>query len=128
MIVLLDTSTSECKLTLIDRDARYEYAWQADRRLAKELLGYIRDRLAEHHIAFDAITGIGVLRGPGSFTGLRIGLTVMNTLADSLHIPIVGTTSDDWQSTATARLQNGENDKLVVPEYGAEAHITKPRK
>ena len=128
MILLLDTSTGECKLTLVSNDTQYDYTWQADRRLAKELLGFLRDRLAEHAVSLQDITGIGVMRGPGSFTGLRIGITVMNTLAESLSVPIVGESGDEWRRIALQRLTDGESDQLVLPEYGADAHITKPRK
>lgn len=128
MIVLLDTSTPICKLTLVDGTDRYDYEWQADRTLAKGLLGYLQEKLHQHDATFSDIEGIGVLQGPGSFTGLRIGLTVMNTIADANQVPIVGTTGDDWRANALARLQAGENDQMVMPFYGSEAHITTPRK
>jgi tRNA threonylcarbamoyladenosine biosynthesis protein TsaB len=128
MILLLDTSTPVCKLTLIDGQQRFESEWQADRTLAKNLLAYLRDRLAEHGKTFADITAIGVLRGPGSFTGLRIGLTVVNTLADAQQIPIMGGMGSMWQSDVLAKLQAGKNDRIVLPFYGGDAHITKPRK
>jgi tRNA threonylcarbamoyladenosine biosynthesis protein TsaB len=117
-----------CTLSLIDDDWRYDDDWQADRQLAKGLLGYLRDQLAMHNKTFDDISGIGVFAGPGSFTGLRIGLTMLNTMADAQNIPIVGVTGDQWQGRAMTRLRRGENDKIVLPLYGADAHITKPRK
>lgn len=128
MIILLDTSTPVCKLTLVDGDDRHDYQWQADRTLAKFLLGYLRDRLAEHDKTIADITAIGAFQGPGSFTGLRIGLTVLNTIADAQCISIVSATGDDWQADALRRLQAGENDQLVMPHYGSDAHITTPRK
>lgn len=128
MIVLVDTSSAVCVLVLVIDGKQYEYEWQADRRLAKELLAFLRDRLSEHAATVHNITGIGVMRGPGSFTGLRIGMTVLNTLAESVSVPIVGVTGDDWRQVALQRLDSGENDRLVLPEYGADAHITKPRK
>lgn len=128
MILLLDTSTPICKLILIDGENRYEHSWQADRQLAKGLLAYLHDQLEGRGKDFGDITGLGVFAGPGSFTGLRIGLTVLNTLADAEMIPIVGGKGDDWEQEATARLEAGENDRIVLPFYGSEAHITAPRK
>jgi len=126
MILLLDTSTPFCQLTLIEGEWRSDDRWEANRDLAKGLLGYLHDKLGDK--TWTDLTGLGVYKGPGSFTGLRIGLTVLNTLADSLHIPIIGETGDDWQEKALTRLLAGENDQLVMPEYGGDAHITAPRK
>jgi tRNA threonylcarbamoyladenosine biosynthesis protein TsaB len=128
MILLLDTSTPICKLAFIDGDWRYDDEWQADRTLAKHLLLYLRQQLEKHDKTLRDISAIGVFAGPGSFTGLRIGLTVLNTLADSEQIPIVGVQGENWQQTALTRLQSGEDDKMVMPFYGSEAHITKQRK
>ena len=128
MILLMDTSAAVCRLTLVDGDQRFEYEWEANRELAKQLLAWLRDRLAEHDTSWHDITGIGAFAGPGSFTGLRIGLTVLNTIADSKKIPIVGSTGNAWQTDAIARLESGEDDKIVLPQYGSEANITTPRK
>ncbi len=128
MIILLDTSTPVCKLTVLDGDKRQDYEWEANRELAHGLLGYIEARLGESGKTFHDITGIGGYLGPGSFTGLRIGLTVLNTLADSLGVPIIGATGDDWRQVAEDRLGKGENDQILLPYYGADAHITTPRK
>lgn len=128
MILLLDTSTPVCKLTLINGDWRYEDQWQADRQLAKDLLKYLQEQLQKNKSTFADITGIGVFSGPGSFTGLRIGLTVVNTIADSEKIPIVGATGDAWQARVVQKLDAGVNEQIVLPFYGNDAHITKPRK
>lgn len=128
MIILLDTSSPLCKLTLVDDAVRVTAEWRADRTLAKGLLGYLQEQLATQGKTWQDVSGIGAFKGPGSFTGLRIGLTVLNTAADALEIPIVGAIGDNWQVDALARLEAGENDRIVLPEYGSEAHITKPRK
>lgn len=128
MILLLDTSTGLCKLSLVAPDGTFDHEWQADRTLAKNLLHYLEERLSEHSLGWHDITGIGVMKGPGSFTGLRIGMTVLNTIADTLDIPIVGETGENWRQNAVDRLKSGENEQIVLPEYGREANITKPRK
>ena len=128
MILLLDTSSPLCRLMLVDDQQQYTTEWQADRALAKGLLGFIEAELGKQHKTYADITAIGAFKGPGSFTGLRIGLTVLNTLADGLSVPIVGETGEAWQERALERLRAGENEHIVLPLYGSEAHITSPRK
>ena len=128
MILLIDTSTNICKISLTRDDFRINDEWQADRMLAKYLLKHLHDLLLSNNFDWNDISAIGVYTGPGSFTGLRIGLTVMNTLADSLNISIVGATGEDWQENAIRRLENNENDKIVLPNYGSDAKITTPKK
>lgn len=129
MILLWNSADMHVTLGLIDHAGeRHSYEWEANRTLARDMLKYLQQRLQEHQATFEDITAIGVFRGPGSFTGLRIGLAVLNTIADTNKIPIVGETGADWQARALARLERAENDVLVLPEYGGDAHITKPRK
>lgn len=129
MILAIDTSTPLCKMSLLDNGSvKAVKDWQADRRLALELLEQLESFLAENSLKFQDLTGLIVYRGPGSFTGLRIGVTVMNTLADSLDIPIVGEVGEDWQKIGIDRLNSDKPDKIVLPEYGSPPHITKPTK
>jgi len=128
MILLLDTSTPTCRLSLVDGDWRQEKDWEAGRTLAKGLLGFFEQELTGIGKSWQDLSGLGVFQGPGSFTGLRIGMTVLNTMADSLAIPIVATTGEDWQKEAVSKLRAGENDRLVLPFYGGEANVTMPRK
>lgn len=128
MFLLLDTSTPLCKLILVEGERRYEYPWQADRELAKGLLEHIVSTLGKHNTTIQELKGLGVFRGPGSFTGLRIGISTLNTIAAFENIPIVGYEGDMWQESCLEFLQNGENQKIVLPEYGRTARITKPRK
>lgn len=129
MKLLLDTSTPICYVTIVDDEGVWRASqWEANRELARDLLAYLRDKLAEQSLTFADIRGIGVYEGPGSFTGLRIGITVANTLASSLGVPIVGTTGDKWREDAVRQLDEGDDQRLVMPAYGGEANITTPRK
>jgi len=128
MILLLDTSSSLCKLTFINENSQQNYEWQADRTLAKNLLSFLMEKLSENNKTWSDIAAIGVFEGPGSFTGLRIGLTVLNTIADAQNIPIVGGRGDNWQNEVMMKLQDGKNEKIVLPFYGSDAHITVPKK
>lgn len=128
MILLLNTSTPTCRLSMIEGDWRYDTMWESGRELAKGLLGFIEQEILFQEKSWGDVTGLVVYQGPGSFTGLRIGITVFNTLAYSNEWPIVGVTSDDWRAQGLKRLNAGENDEIVLPEYGGEANITTPRK
>lgn len=124
MIILLDTSTATCRLTTVDGESSNNFDWEAGRTLARGLLAFIQEKVGD----VKNISGIGIMRGPGSFTGLRIGMAVANTLADGLGVPIVGETGDSWRESALGRLSSGEDDQVILPFYGGDAHITKPKK
>ena len=128
MILLLDTRDSVCKLVLKTNESEYRSQWQSDRGLAKGLLGYIKSNLDQNNFTWQDIEAIGVFEGPGSFTSLRIGLTVVNTLADSLRIPIVGARGEGWEQEVDTKIKDKQSSRLVMPFYGSEANITTPRK
>ena len=129
MILTIRTDKPEAEIGLHTPDGRElsYYTWPAHRQLAATLLSTIHAQLAIQKASFEQLTGIVVYKGPGSFTGLRIGITVANSLAYGLTIPIVGTLGEEWRQTGLAALASGKDDKQVLPEYGAEAHITLPR-
>jgi tRNA threonylcarbamoyladenosine biosynthesis protein TsaB len=77
---------------------------------------------------FREVTGIIIFRGPGSFTGLRIGISTANALAYANNIPIVGATGENWRESGLKKLRKKQNDAIVLPEYGAEPHATIPKK
>lgn len=128
MILLLDTSSSECKLTLVEGDVWQDYQWSAGRQLAKGLHGFVIEKLESLGKKIDDIDYIAVFEGPGSFTGLRIGVAVANSLAESLGIPIVGSKGENWQEDAIKKIKNNINERMIVPFYGSDFKITPPKK
>lgn len=128
IILTIRTDKPEAEIGVF-KDARqlaYE-TWHAHRALAETLHGKIRDLLKAQKLELKDVAGIVCYKGPGSFTGLRIGLTVADTLSYSLEIPIVGSTGGDWIQTGISGFGAGENEKFALPEYGAEVHITLPK-
>lgn len=128
MILLLDTSTPTARMTIAIDNSEATYEWEAGRELAKGLIGWVEKTLQEQELAIADIGSIGVYAGPGSFTGLRIGITVANTLADSLGVAIVAATGDDWRESCLGRLRSGADDRIALPLYDRDANITMPRK
>ena len=130
MIILsLKTNEPESEFALFkDSKELQTTKYLAHRDLGVTIHTKIYDMLKKQKLDWNNIEGIACFEGPGSFTGLRIGLTVANTLADSLNIPIIGCQGDDWKKEAIKKLLDGENNKKVMPFYGAEPHITTPKK
>lgn len=129
LILGLRTDKPEAELYLYDNEKLIdEYKWEAHRQLSDTLLIKIEELLNRNSLDLDGVSGIVVYQGPGSFTGLRIGITVANTLAYALDIPITGAVGDDWAADALQNLQTQAKPQIIIPEYGSNAHITKPRK
>ncbi len=129
MILALRTDKPEAELYLYDEDRLADsFKWQAHRKLSDTLLTQIERLLQKNQLTLQSLSGIVVYSGPGSFTGLRIGITTANALAYSLNIPCTGASGDQWLSVAKALLNEQSLPSIVMPHYGAEANITKPRK
>ncbi len=110
MKMYLDTSSDTTILKLDDKS----YEWESNHTLAKNILTFIHDKLVENNHDWQDITEITFMSGPGSFTGLRIGATVVNTLAHDLNIPLYN--------------HRGERVQIIIPDYGRPANITAPKK
>jgi tRNA threonylcarbamoyladenosine biosynthesis protein TsaB len=131
MILALKTAGELSELYLLDNTSQpvkiiQEKKWRTERELGKTLLETIEQFLQARGL--QGIDGLIVFRGPGSFTGLRIGIATMNTIAYAKNLPIVGTAGDNWLKDGVRRFKNGENDKIVTPKYGSEPKITKAKK
>ena len=109
MILYLDTSTDTCILKLDNQT----YTWESKRALADNLHKFIIDKLAENHASLKDLEKIIFMSGPGSFTGLRIGAAIVNTLATELNIPLFD--------------HHGAKHQIIIPDYGRPANITSPK-
>jgi tRNA threonylcarbamoyladenosine biosynthesis protein TsaB len=129
LILTIRTDKPEAELGLFDGHDQLNYlAWQAHRELAATIHAKLDELLKEKNKILKDVEGVAVFKGPGSFTGLRIGISVANGLAESLQIPVVATAGEKWLKLGIERLSAGENDKLALPEYGAPVKTTPPRK
>src|SRR5215216_6547462 len=121
MIILsLRTDKPEAEIGLFASENQLGYeVWSAHRALAETIHLKIADLLKVQHIALKNLEGIVCYQGPGSFTGLRIGLSVANALAASLSIPIIGVENEDkWLQNGIEKLLQRQNDNAVMPVYG----------
>lgn len=128
-ILTIRTDKTISEITLYDNQKKVDdIKWEAYRTLADTIHLRIKNLLKANKMDWQNIDGLVCFKGPGSFTGLRIGISVANALSYSLDCPIVSQAGNKWQISGIKRLLDGENEIVALPEYGAEAKITKPKK
>ncbi len=130
IILCLRTDRPEAEIHLIlGSKAPIQHSWQAHKKLAETIHQQIQNTLKQQRKTISDIEAIAVYRGPGSFTGLRIGMSVANAMSYALQVPIVGEAGgDDWLQRCQDRLRCGENDRMVTPVYGSEPYTTSQKR
>jgi tRNA threonylcarbamoyladenosine biosynthesis protein TsaB len=91
VLLAIDTSTRNVAIAIYDGiQVPCETIWASRDYHTIELAPAIADTLSRAGLAFQALKLLAVATGPGSFTGLRIGLAVAKGIALACHIPIIG--------------------------------------
>lgn len=91
MHIAIDTSTDMASLALVqDETILVETTWRCQQNHNMQLLPRLSRLLEQSGLDIKSAEGIIVARGPGSYTGLRVGISSAKGLAFSLGIPIVG--------------------------------------
>lgn len=99
LILACDTSGSNCSVALLKDDTILaEYNMNFGKQHSALLMPMIQDIMAQTSTTTGDLTHLAVNLGPGSFTGLRIGLSVLQAMSYALSIPLYGYTS--FQSSA----------------------------
>ncbi|MEE8431476.1 MAG: tRNA (adenosine(37)-N6)-threonylcarbamoyltransferase complex dimerization subunit type 1 TsaB [Candidatus Desulfatibia sp.] len=152
-ILAVDTSTTSCSVAVVDKDLLLaEMTIDREQTHSKHLMDMIHTVMGFSGLAVSALDGFAVTRGPGTFTGLRIGISTIKGLAVASGKPLVGISSLDALAEQCAcsaylicvlldarkgevyfagyRFQNGvlkkEIDERVLPPRQAVRDINEP--
>ncbi|MCL4386935.1 MAG: tRNA (adenosine(37)-N6)-threonylcarbamoyltransferase complex dimerization subunit type 1 TsaB [Patescibacteria group bacterium] len=142
MFLLIDTSSKLAQVALANQEKIINsLKWDARGVLSKELLKKIDELFKKTKISPKDLNGLIVYSGPGSYTGLRIGVTMVNSFAYSLKIPIAGIKGPkpgakkiDIQKLEAINLNvllkkglkifvSGGGEIIVSPFYGKEPNV-----
>jgi len=123
MFLCIDTTTECAGVALVgDIDqCRFQKldAWHA----SDKILETIDQVIQKADIQLSDLKGVMVIKGPGSFTGLRVGIAVANQFAHQLKIPIVGLRTEEWYQYRTDEknfiyLQAMNRDQVYMAGFG----------
>ncbi len=94
MLLAIDTATRTISIALYDGVQIWaEQTWQSHRQHTVELMPNITRQMALCHISSSDLSGIAVSIGPGSFSGMRVGLATAKAFCYAKDIPLVGISS-----------------------------------
>ena len=99
MYLCIDTTSSAAGVTIIGKKPVYI---KIDPYHASEkIIGIIDEALKKSGAELKDLEGVFVIKGPGSFTGLRVGIAVANQFAHQLKVPITGLKTEEWWGNRT---------------------------
>lgn len=106
-ILVADTSSSVCTVGLFEDDKLInENALDNGKTHSENFMPLVKKTLDESNISLDEIECMGVVVGPGSFTGIRIGIASCKAMAEVKKIKVVPVTS--LESLAGNEMHNSE--------------------
>lgn len=93
-ILAVDTATTSCSVAIVDKTSLLsEFTLDKEETHSKHLMDMIKAVLRMAGLNCSDLDGFSVTRGPGSFTGLRIGISTIKGLAVASEKPVVGVSS-----------------------------------
>ena len=119
LLLALDTSTPQASVALCDEHTLYgEYTWQVGNNHSVELLVRVQRLLAECGSSMQAVDGVAVATGPGSFNGVRVAVAAAKALAFVTQKPLVGVSTLEliaaqqwqWRGPVCSILEAGRSD------------------
>lgn len=134
-ILSIDTAMGACSAALIDTDATLPLAqaWVAmERGHAEALPPMVAEMMRESGIDLSAVDRITVTTGPGTFTGVRIGLSFARGLGLARSIPVIGIDSlsaiaaNEGANAPVLVACDARNDEIYAALFDAERRVLIP--
>lgn len=132
-ILAIDTSSKICSVSILeDNNVIIEKHNDDEKTHSQKLMPLIDELLKESNLTLDNIDLLACSQGPGSFTGIRIGISTVKAFADVKNIPIIGITSLESlaynisNSGLIATLIDAKHDNVYFALYELQGNEYKP--
>lgn len=122
-LLALDTSTEACSVALQYNDQRLALDEVCPQQHSKRILPMVQQLLAESGLALNQLDGIVFGRGPGSFTGVRIGVGVTQGLAFGADLPVFGVSTLQAMAQAAVRQHQAKQVIAAIDARMAEVYL-----
>lgn len=119
----LDTSTEACSVALALDGQMLALDEVCPQQHSKRILPMVQQLLADAGVNLHQLDGIIFGRGPGSFTGVRIGVSVAQGLAFGADLPVFGVSTLAAMAQAAAAQQNATEVIAAIDARMAEVYI-----
>ncbi|ELM3615077.1 tRNA (adenosine(37)-N6)-threonylcarbamoyltransferase complex dimerization subunit type 1 TsaB [Aeromonas sobria] len=107
-ILAVDTATEACSAALLVGDTLFSRWEEAPRDHTRKILPMVQAVLEDAGISLSDLDAIAFGRGPGSFTGVRIGISVAQGLAFGVGVPLIGISTLAAMAQGAYRLDGAE--------------------
>ena len=111
-ILALDTCTESCSAALLYQGQIFERVEMTQRGHSDLILGMMEALFKDAGISIDVIDAVAVGRGPGSFTGVRVGVGVAQGIAFARNIPVIPVST--LAAIAQGIFDQGDDDYVAV--------------
>jgi tRNA threonylcarbamoyladenosine biosynthesis protein TsaB len=122
LILAIDTSTEQAGVALVeDGVPRAEWTWTTGGNHSRHLHTLLRSVLAVERIEARNVNGIVVASGPGSFSGLRVGVSFAKGMAVALGIPLIGVST--LEVIAFCGVRTGTDVLATIPAGREQLYV-----
>jgi tRNA threonylcarbamoyladenosine biosynthesis protein TsaB len=113
-ILAIDTALNACSVALMDGRTTIAFSHEIrSRGHAEKLLPTIQDLMQGNGFKFADLNSIGVTIGPGTFTGLRIGLAAARAISLTANLPCIGVSTLECLAASVTEAE--ANGRAIVP-------------